>query len=236
MIDCERLVINKCYLVVDEDASQKDQYSTAQHGCLRKHTHLLHTCYTTFHTANTHRFHHHYTLLTYTCCTLNTHYTLLIHNCYTPVKHLLHTNAHLTVMHLIDKNSLLIHTCYAHNKHWHRQSHWDTTCPPPGWGQHTPHKGVCCVPLLYTLYTTDCGCAHSSNTMVKFADDTTAVGLITGGGGTSLPTGTKSWKSSWTSGNTGQIHLPSTYTATAWGGSTPSPPWAPWSPITFGGP
>nr|XP_024655500.1 LOW QUALITY PROTEIN: NACHT, LRR and PYD domains-containing protein 12 [Maylandia zebra] len=36
-------------------------------------------------------------------------------------------------------------------------------------------------PLLYSLYTHDCTPAHQSNAIVKFADDTTVVGLISGG-------------------------------------------------------
>ncbi len=36
-------------------------------------------------------------------------------------------------------------------------------------------------PLLYTLYTHNCNPAHASNTIIKFADDTTVVGLISGG-------------------------------------------------------
>ena len=36
-------------------------------------------------------------------------------------------------------------------------------------------------PLLYTLYTHDCTPTHQSNTIIKFADDTTVVGLISGG-------------------------------------------------------
>ncbi|KAI3359959.1 hypothetical protein L3Q82_013840 [Scortum barcoo] len=35
-------------------------------------------------------------------------------------------------------------------------------------------------PLLYSLFTHDCVATHSSNTIVKFADDTTVIGLITG--------------------------------------------------------
>ncbi|KAK3550416.1 hypothetical protein QTP86_025165, partial [Hemibagrus guttatus] len=35
-------------------------------------------------------------------------------------------------------------------------------------------------PLLYTLYTHDCTPTHHSNTIVKFVDDTTVVGLIAG--------------------------------------------------------
>ena len=36
-------------------------------------------------------------------------------------------------------------------------------------------------PLLYAIYTHDCTPTHPTNTIVKFADDTTVVGLITGG-------------------------------------------------------
>ena len=42
-------------------------------------------------------------------------------------------------------------------------------------------QGCVLSPLLYTLYTTDCRPANSSNTIVKFADDMTVVGMITGG-------------------------------------------------------
>jgi hypothetical protein len=34
-------------------------------------------------------------------------------------------------------------------------------------------------PLLYSLFTYDCVPVHGSNTIIKFADDTTVVGLIT---------------------------------------------------------
>ena len=34
-------------------------------------------------------------------------------------------------------------------------------------------------PLLYSLFTHDCTARHNSNTIIKFADDTTVVGLIT---------------------------------------------------------
>jgi hypothetical protein len=33
--------------------------------------------------------------------------------------------------------------------------------------------------MEYTLYTRDCVTSHSSNSIIKFADDTTVVGLIT---------------------------------------------------------
>ena len=36
-------------------------------------------------------------------------------------------------------------------------------------------------PLLYSLYTHDCTPTHPSNTIIKFADDTTVIGLISGG-------------------------------------------------------
>ena len=34
-------------------------------------------------------------------------------------------------------------------------------------------------PLLYTLFTPDCMASHDSNAIIKFANDTTVVGLIT---------------------------------------------------------
>ena len=34
-------------------------------------------------------------------------------------------------------------------------------------------------PLLYSLFTHDCMARHDSNTIIKFADDTTVVGLNT---------------------------------------------------------
>ena len=34
-------------------------------------------------------------------------------------------------------------------------------------------------PLLYSLFTHDCTARHDSKTIIKFADDTTVVGLIT---------------------------------------------------------
>lgn len=34
-------------------------------------------------------------------------------------------------------------------------------------------------PLLYSIYTRDCTARHSSNAIIKFADDTTVIGLIT---------------------------------------------------------
>ncbi len=40
-------------------------------------------------------------------------------------------------------------------------------------------QGCVLSPLLYSLYTHDCTATHSSNITVKFADDTTVIGLIT---------------------------------------------------------
>ena len=42
-------------------------------------------------------------------------------------------------------------------------------------------QGCVLSPLLYSLYTHDCAPSHTTNTIVKFADDTTVVGLITKG-------------------------------------------------------
>ncbi|KAK3522309.1 hypothetical protein QTP86_002559 [Hemibagrus guttatus] len=39
-------------------------------------------------------------------------------------------------------------------------------------------QGCVLSPLLFTLLTHDCAAMHSSNHIVKFADDTTVVGLI----------------------------------------------------------
>ena len=39
-------------------------------------------------------------------------------------------------------------------------------------------QGCVLSPLLYSLFTHDCMAAHYSNTIIKFADDTTTVGLI----------------------------------------------------------
>ena len=40
-------------------------------------------------------------------------------------------------------------------------------------------QGCVLIPLLYCLFTHDCMSRHDSNTIIKFADDTTVVGLIT---------------------------------------------------------
>ncbi|KAI3376661.1 hypothetical protein L3Q82_016480, partial [Scortum barcoo] len=41
-------------------------------------------------------------------------------------------------------------------------------------------QGCVLSPLLYSLFTHDCVATHSSNTIIKFSDDTTIIGLITG--------------------------------------------------------
>ena len=40
-------------------------------------------------------------------------------------------------------------------------------------------QGCVLSPLLYSLFTHDCMARHDSNIIIKFADDTTVVGLIT---------------------------------------------------------
>ena len=40
-------------------------------------------------------------------------------------------------------------------------------------------QGCMLSPLLYFLFTNDCMATHASNSIIKFADDTTVVGLIT---------------------------------------------------------
>ena len=40
-------------------------------------------------------------------------------------------------------------------------------------------QGCMLSPLLYSLFTHDCVFMHASNSIIKFADDTTVVGLIT---------------------------------------------------------
>ena len=41
------------------------------------------------------------------------------------------------------------------------------------------HQGCLHSPFLYSLFTHDCVAAHNFNTIIKFADDTRVVGLIT---------------------------------------------------------
>ncbi len=44
-------------------------------------------------------------------------------------------------------------------------------------------QGCVLSPLLYTLYTHDCTPTYPNNAIIKFADETTVAGLISGGGG-----------------------------------------------------
>ena len=39
-------------------------------------------------------------------------------------------------------------------------------------------QGCMLSPLLYSLFTHDCGATHASNSIIKFADDTTVVGIL----------------------------------------------------------
>ncbi len=41
-------------------------------------------------------------------------------------------------------------------------------------------QGCVLIPILYSLFTHDCIPVHGSNSIIKFADDTTVVGLISG--------------------------------------------------------
>lgn len=45
---------------------------------------------------------------------------------------------------------------------------------------HQHNHGCVLCPVLYTLFPNDCLAAHSSNSTIKFADDTTIIGLIPG--------------------------------------------------------
>ena len=45
-------------------------------------------------------------------------------------------------------------------------------------------QGCVLSPLLYSLFTHDCMARHGSNTIIKFSDDTTVIGLITDNGET----------------------------------------------------
>lgn len=52
-------------------------------------------------------------------------------------------------------------------------------------------QGCVLSPIPYTLFTHDCVVSHKDNTILKFADDTTVIGCITGGDETDKP---KEWK------------------------------------------
>jgi hypothetical protein len=50
--------------------------------------------------------------------------------------------------------------------------------PPPCGEGRKQHLHPILSPLLYSLFTHDCVTTHASNSIIKFADDTTLVGLI----------------------------------------------------------
>ena len=62
--------------------------------------------------------------------------------------------------------------------------HWQARLPHPA-HEHRAPQGCVLSPLLYTLFTHDCCSSSPSNLIVKFADDTTVLGLITGNDETS---------------------------------------------------
>jgi hypothetical protein len=49
------------------------------------------------------------------------------------------------------------------------------------------------IPLLYSLFTHDCTARHDSNSIIKFANDTTVVGLITENDETALGRRSVTW-------------------------------------------
>ncbi len=114
-------------------------------------------------------------------------------------------------------------------------------------------QGCVLSPLLFSLYTNDCTSKDPSVKLLKFADDTTLIGLIQDGDESALPdrrlrswlsgavltiwslTRSKQWRWSWTSGETPLLspHSPS-WTAW-WLQWSHSGSWAPPSPRTWSG-
>ncbi|KAI3363725.1 hypothetical protein L3Q82_001339 [Scortum barcoo] len=92
-----------------------------------------------------------------------------------------------------DAVSIALHTALTHLQlpntylcHWIRDfltnmpqvvRIWDNTSSTLVLSTGTP-QGCVLSPALFTLFTSDCSAIHSTNTIVKFADDTTIVGLI----------------------------------------------------------
>ncbi|KAK1785226.1 hypothetical protein P4O66_018626, partial [Electrophorus voltai] len=60
----------------------------------------------------------------------------------------------------------------------HNQYGWATAPHPPSSSALELLRGFVLSPLLYSLYTYDCTATSSSNIIVKFADDTVVMGLI----------------------------------------------------------
>jgi hypothetical protein len=60
---------------------------------------------------------------------------------------------------------------------------------------NTGDPQVCVLsPLLYSLFTHDCVAKHNFNTIIKFADDTTVVGLITDNNETAYRRRSETWQ------------------------------------------
>ena len=64
-------------------------------------------------------------------------------------------------------------------------------------------------PLFFSLFTHDCVATNSSNVIVKFADDTTVIGLITDGDETAYREEVRAL-SSWYQDNNLQLNLSKT--------------------------
>ncbi|KAF7647074.1 hypothetical protein LDENG_00177750, partial [Lucifuga dentata] len=105
-------------------------------------------------------------------------------------------------------------------------------------------QGCVLSPILYSLYTHDCIPTHPSNAIIKFADDTTVVGLISNGDETADRD--KVCKlAAWCSDNNlslnikkarelitdfwrhREVHHPQTLTEKKWRGSPASSSWEP---------